>query len=190
MEMPNSNRNQQNRALNIYLNYLQVEVRNTIDAANAVKASLSGKNLSPFLLPLRNFQSEVLRETLFDLYLNLANSNNPSKSLFLAETKLLRVHPKVAVPNTTLRAFTFGNLYFKPPGTSRHGYFRHQSRLAHPFDCLLLARSRLGSPYSYTLHYDCEPVSGSLSQRYPNCHGHPTEPKKHHVNIAPSDYII
>jgi hypothetical protein len=81
-------------------------------------------------------------------------------------------------------------LYFKSPGSDRHGFFRHPPDPAHHPECLLKARSRLGSPFRHTFHYDCTGVHGRLAATYPNCHGDPVCPKPTHVNIAPSDYVI
>lgn len=146
-------------------------------------------NLSPLLLPVRNFKSNLLEEMLSALYSGLSNHETPEKLIKERVEIFKKSHPPLKPPDGQQHCYSDGYLYFKSPGRDRHGFFRHSAKKSHADDCIMRARSRLGGSIPYTLHYDCTPVR-KLAKDYPNCHGHPTSPKETHVNIGPSDFII
>lgn len=185
-----TSKNELNRRLNAFVRTIALSARTLRKSADAVKAALSGSNLTPLLLPLRNFASQYLRSKLQVLFLDLAKSSDPGVTVATAQEDLIRQHPWVKSQTDAKRCLSDGILYFKSPGSDRHGYFRHPPDPAHNPECLLKARSRLGGPFRHTFHYDCTPVHGHLAPAYPNCHGGLVAPKPTHVNIAPSDYII
>lgn len=146
-------------------------------------------NLSPLLLPVRNFRALPLKEMLSALYSDLSNHESPGE-LIKEKVEIFKTsHPPVKPPDGKQHCYTDGYLFFKSPGRDRHGFFRNSGKGSHADDCIMRARSRLGGSIPYTLHYDCTPVR-KLAKNYPNCHGHPTPPKDRHVNIGPSDFII
>ena len=146
-------------------------------------------NLSPLLLPLRNFRSHALEVMLRELYNELGIHEAPSALLQEKVDRFKAVHPPTRPPGGSQHCYTDGNLFFKSPGRHRHGFFRNSGKSNHADECILRARSRLGGSIPYTMHYDCTPQR-HLAKAYPNCHCEATSPKDTHVNIGPSDFII
>ena len=146
-------------------------------------------NISPLLLPLRNFRSGALTNMLKELYDRLGKHDSPGDLIGEVVNRFKTLHPPVKPPDGAQHCYTDGNLYFKSPGRNRHGFFRNAGKNAHSDECILRARSRLGGSIPYTLHYDCTPLR-QLAKAYPNCHCEDTPPKEKHVNIGPSDFII
>jgi hypothetical protein len=146
-------------------------------------------NLSPLLLPIRNFRSDALSMMMKQLYYLLGTHHSPADLLKEKIDQFKAIHPPMNPPDSLQRCYSDGYLYFKSPGRHRHGFFRNSPKSTHSDDCILKARSRLGGAIPYTLHYDCTPKQ-QLANTYPNCHCVPVAPKPNHVNIGPSDYII
>lgn len=148
-------------------------------------------NLTPLLLPHRNFRSDALDRLLRHLYGALANADDPKTLVRDAVKRFFAECPMRYAPGQDQHCFSDGHLYFQSPGRNRHGFFRNnRADDDHSPTCLLNARSRLGGPYDYKFHYDCIPAKGSLRSEYGNCHSTPCAPKSTHVNIAPNDYIV
>lgn len=182
---------QKNRALAEYVERVVKLSRHLQDVASAVRAHTSGNNLTPLLLPVRNFRSGALRKYFERLFFGLSAARDPYDELAQIVAAILAAHPWVHPPGGTQRCLCDGRLYFKSPGKARHGYFHHQRNAVHRQSCLLSAKSRLGAAYSHNFHFDCTPVRGALSPEYPNCHDANTRPPaRTHVNIAPTDYIF
>ena len=146
-------------------------------------------NLSPLLLPLRNFRSDALALMLRELYDELGRHEAPGNLLKEKVDRFKAIHPPTKPPDGSQNCYTDGHLFFKSPGRHRHGFFRNSGKNVHSDDCILRARSRLGGSIPYTMHYDCTPQR-KLAKAYPNCHCEATPPKDTHVNIGPSDFII
>jgi hypothetical protein len=146
-------------------------------------------NLSPLLLPLRNFRSEALALMLRALYSELGRHAAPGDLIVEKVARFKARHPPTKPPSGSQHCYTDGHLFFRSPGRHRHGFFRNSSRGTHSDDCILRARSRLGGSIPYTMHYDCT-SERELAKAYPNCHCEATPPKDMHVNIGPSDFII
>jgi hypothetical protein len=147
-------------------------------------------NLSPLLLPLRNFKSDFLPKMIGKLYKTMAKSEDAASEIKQAVKSFFTVCPKTYAEEAKRHCFSDGILYFQSPGKARHGFFRNGTTEAHDRSCLLNARSRIGGAYDYRFHYDCIPTKGSLKKSYPDCHGAGAAPKTTHVNIAPNDYIV
>jgi hypothetical protein len=155
-----------------------------------VRKYTSVHNLTPLLLPTKNFESDRLAELLGNLFWGLAANGAPDALIAQETERFLVAHPWTRMPGDDRRCLLDGVHYFRSPGHERHGFFRFSAAAGHINACLLNARSRLGGTYGYTFHYDCNAVNGGLRGDYPNCHWARVPPKKHHVNIAPNDFII
>lgn len=177
-------------ALNKFEKAILREAKALRNIVNVVSFETDRTNKTPLLLPIRNFVGRGLRELIDDLYSKLPRSDDPQGLIGSAIKKFLATHPAVKPPSSPKPCFSDGALYFKSPGSDRHGYYRHLSQNAHDPSCLLAARSRLGGNYKFDFHFDCEPVKGNLKRAYPNCHNGNVRPQKSYLNIAPSDYII
>ena len=189
-EHPHLNKNQRASKRNEYVKTLITEVAALRDRAALVHERTNVHNVTPLLLPIRNFRSGALTAMLSKLYHEVGVHPDPRQLLEQEVGKFLAAHPRVRPPNSQMSCFSDGALFFKSPGNNRHGFYRHTNKGGHVSECLLNARSRLGGTYDYTFHYDCTQVRGSLASRYPNCHGGDGQPKPTHVNIAPNDYVI
>lgn len=131
-----------------------------------------------------------MRSMLLRLFRNIGVHERPEQLIDAEVAAFLQTHPFVKAKGDR-RCLSDRVLFFRSPGSHRHGYYRHTiSRDPHDSLCLLNARSRLGGAYDHSFHFDCEPVSGTLSKHYPNCHNQNASPKREHVNIAPNDYVI
>lgn len=147
-------------------------------------------NLTPLLLPLRNFKSKVLVSSLRQLYSQLASSEDPNALIKSTRDVLAKEHPRTQAPGEQRHCFSDGVLYFRSPGRHRHGFFRNVGADIHRPECLLSARSRLGGSYAHNFHYDCIPHK-TLAKAYDDCHGESRAvTATTHVNIAPNDFII
>ncbi len=172
-----------------YRDYLVAQAKELRDRANRVSEFTNVRNVSPFLLPYRNFDSSHHVEMVEYLYHKLGVVDDIAAVMNTQKNKITQHHPRVKAPNQQQSCYSNGRLFFKSPGRARHGYFRHTSNQGHHPSCLLAARCRFGGRYPHDLHYDCEPVT-QLEASYPNCHGKGTRPGPNHVNICPNDYII
>lgn len=184
-----------NHRLNEYARYLMRVARDLIARAGTITAETSAANLTPLLLPVRNFHEDEFGEILWRLYDELGAAAEPQAVLKAAKDEFLSkcplTHPEEKGRQKRQHCFSDGKLYFQSPGNHRHGYYRHKNEEGHKFECLLNARSRLGGRYDHSFHFDCRPVKGKhLSPHYPNCHDEECAPGKGHVNIAPNDYVI
>ena len=147
-------------------------------------------NLTPLLLPLKNFRSNHLRQMIEALYFGLADSDAPKEMISSAVKRFFGAHPRTHRDNEDRHCFSDGYLYFRSPGKDRHGFFRNGADSAHSLACLLNARSRIGGRFPSTFHFDCVAVRGSLASQYLNCHSDHTRPADPiNVNIAPNDFV-
>jgi hypothetical protein len=172
-----------------YREYLVNEAKELRSRANRVREFTNIANVTPFLLPYRNFDSARYGEMVERLYNGLGVVDDIAGMMRTEKNNIARYHPRVKPPGGQQSCFSDGRLFFKSPGRARHGYFRHTRDQAHDPSCLLAARCRFGGSYPHDLHFDCEPVR-QLEATYPNCHRAATRPGANHVNICPNDYII
>jgi hypothetical protein len=157
--------------------------------ANVVRDIYSGQNFTPLLLPLRNFQSDVLMSKIEVLFSCLGSVRDPRAKLKEACEAIGERHPLQQTNGHRPYFEDDRNLRFKSPGKDRHGMAR-QVGGGHQSACLIGSRVRLGGPFDALFHYDCEYERRSVDNEYPNCHDEATQPAaKSHVNIAPSDAI-
>lgn len=177
------------QAVSRYVNYLAQEANELRSRASLFSGFTQVQNITPLLLPVRNFHSPHHQVLLTTLWQGLGTTTDVKQTTTDAVARFVAQHPRVLPPNSRQTCFTDGSLYFKSPGRNRHGHFRHSSVEVHSAACLLNARSRLGGSYPHDFHYDGEPHR-KLATSYPNCHGEGKSPKSTHVNIAPNDYII
>jgi hypothetical protein len=185
-------KNERRSALVRYVDDLERRLGELRDRARVVRDVLSGRNFTPLLLPLRNFESEVLAPQIDGLFQDLAIVADPRASLNDAAAAILSDHPlrEEALGKKRKRWFEDDRkLRFRSPGSDRHGMARLQGQ-GHLPECLIAARVRLGGPFDSRFHFDCEYEKRGLDAAYPNCHDASTAPAaKSHVNIAPSDYV-
>jgi hypothetical protein len=179
-----------NERLNELATRVVVGSRRLRERSRLISAFTDVANLTPLLLPLRNFRSESLRAMLRTLYRQLASSPNPEELIKTEIRDFFAQCPRTHAGTEVRHCFCDGELYFRSPGKHRHGYFRQSPSGGHLSSCLLNARSRIGGSYDYRFHYDCEPKKGRLRTAYEDCHGAMTVAKSTHVNIAPNDFII
>lgn len=187
------------RERNEALNRLAANLISTSDTlrgkARLVSENTHIANLTPLLLPRKNFGGRALVHMLEHLSGALPGAEDVPALIKAAVADFFRSHP-LTYPESKghygqRHCFSDGNLFFKSPARNRHGYLRNRDADKHAPGCLLNARSRLGGSYDHTFHYDCEPCKGaSLAASYPNCHDEATSPKERHINVAPNDYII
>lgn len=186
---PGISKARRNQILNAFIDNI---IRVTIDGrrrSNIIRDRVSVTNLSPLLLPIRNFKSKALTPFFAALYNQLSGVDDVGATINEAVRDFIQRHPYRKPPTSDLRCLSDGDMYFKSPGKHRHGYYRNSNDNNHKLTCLLNARSRLGGGYPHNFHFDCEPVK-RLDAAFPNCHGADEEPKPTHVNIGPSDAII
>lgn len=156
-----------------------------------VKDILSGNNFSPLTLPLRNFQSTHLRDSIEHLFHVLGSEGDVRGEVERIEAALNRQHPKRNLQDAKRTAYIEDDrrLRFKSPGTDKHAMVRKLAE-GHSSSCLIGSRARLGGPLGHAFHYDCEYERGGVDRNYPNCHGANAEPfHSTHANIAPNDYV-
>ena len=179
-----------NREANDFCKRLLDEAKRIRRLSDIVSSYTNVANMTPLLLPPRNFRMAALGNLLRLLYDRLPFESDP-KGFIEAEVQKFRSScPAVTPPSEKRNCFSDGQLFFRSPGKDRHGYFRNAGAERHAQRCLLNARSRIGGTYSHSFHYDCTPVKGKLDKIYVNCHQGAGEPKKNHVNISPNDYVI
>lgn len=175
-------------ALNGFVDEVLQGTRELRNRARMLSGFTHIANLTPLLLPPKNFRSRHLDGLLRTLF-HQAGTVSDLRLLIEAEIRAFLARcPRVKAPEDDRHSLSDGYLYFRSPGNNRHGYYRRDDR-SHPLTCLLNARSRIGGTYQHNFHYDCIPSKGSLRGSYDNCHGEPTATKPSHVNIAPNDYI-
>lgn len=176
------------RTRRAYREYLADQAKHLRDRANRISEFTNIANLTPFLLPYRNFESRHYREMVERLYNSLGVVDDVASVMQAEKNSITQYHPRVIPPGAKHSCYSDGRLFFKSPGRDRHGYFRHTGDQVHSPSCLLAARCRFGGSYPHNLHYDCVPVM-QLRTSYPNCHGAETRHGSNHVNICPNDYI-
>lgn len=164
------------------------DVRNRIAVVRDV---LSGNNFSPLTLPLRNFQSDQLRTSIWHLFNVLGSGDDVRGELSRMEEAFKQRHPKRNLKDAKRTAYFEDDrrLRFKSPGKDLHAMARRLDE-RHSSSCFIGARARLGGPIGHAFHYDCEYARGGVDRVYPNCHGTDARPFHNtHANIAPNDYV-
>lgn len=179
------------QALMAYVDALIRAVDGLRERIAVVRDVLSGQRFSPLTLPLRNFRSGVLQETIGDLFQTLGLENDPRARLIAAVEIITARHPLERLADRSHRPYYEDDrgLRFKSPGRDKHA-MAWKVGDGHSHSCLINGRARLGGPIQANFHYDCEYERGNVDAQYPNCHHVATAPsKRHYVNIAPNDYV-
>jgi hypothetical protein len=195
-QTPKHNRIQMRTA---FLKDLEVNLKKLRFCARQVKDRLSGQRLSPLTLPIRNFQSNLLRSELESLFENLWSFDDPSQAIDNAIQNIKSAHPKDRIKyeernhSSDLNKPYFRDgrgLRFKSPGNDLHGLMRETGD-HHNDSCLIATRVRLGGPIIPRMHYDCDYFpKKDVTEVFINCHDEQATAKKpSHANIAPSDTI-
>ncbi len=147
-------------------------------------------NTTPWLLPVKNFQSKALRPTFERVHQELISLDDRRGTLGRAKASFARLHPPQRIGTRDRSCFVDEKgVEFHPPGKDRHAFARNTFD-AHPPVCLLSGRRRFGAPYDRAFHYDCERGPRPLKGDFYSCH-EPLERKvgSPHLNIAPNDYV-
>lgn len=147
-------------------------------------------NRTPWLLPLKNFQSSVYETTLSTLHDRCIDHRNLDSSIATSKQIFERAHPPRKVRGSTRHCYVDDKgVEFHPPGKARHAFAR-ASFDNHPSTCLIAGRLRLGASYDRAFHYDCSRGERPLKGCFAGCHSEPVkwigDP---HLNIAPNDFV-
>lgn len=145
---------------------------------------------TPFLLPVKNFDSKHLESTLRALHLDLTQQGLAPEAAIRVHVKAFKhAHPPQRIPDRQRDCFVDDSqIEFHSPGSHRHGFARAAGK--HPADCVLSGRRRLGAPYDPLFHYDCLKGKGNLKVSLHSCH----DPKgvwegNPNINVAPNDNV-
>lgn len=174
------------RRVNDFVEYLVAEANIVRTRLQIISEQTNVHNVTPFLLPVRNFAAEQFHRGMKELWTSLGSCSDAKELVKNAKDSFVRSYRKSVDGNAL---YTDGILYFKSAGRHRHGHLRPQDYKNHHVSCVLNARCRLGGSYSHSFHFDCTPVQ-KLNKTYPTCHHHEGQPKATHVNIAPNDFVI
>jgi hypothetical protein len=175
-------------------NYLVELLRNaTTEIKNAIpplkKEITEHDSRTPLLLPIKNFESDILIPQLRGLQVALLMEHDKILAVDTAIKGIAGGHPLTKqLDNPQKRCFVDDRkIEFHPPGSARHAFARPNNE--HPASCLLSGRRRLGAPYDHAFHYDC--IKGKqLTGQFWGCHeDRSTHVGKPHLNIAPNDYV-
>ena len=105
--------------------YLVGQAKELRNRASRVTEFTNIANVTPFLLPYRNFDSPRYGETVERLYNSLGLVDDIAGMMQTEKNKIERYHPRVKPPGGQQSCYSDGRLFFKSPGRARHGYFRH-----------------------------------------------------------------
>jgi len=188
---------------NALIDALQKATRKLREAVPTVKKEVTQKDSStPLLLPVKNFESKVLRKELAVLSSKLAEPGKQGNAILKKFTAAIELrHPRKLVDYKSRPCLTDDrDIEFHAPGkaAARHSLARPKKEEkehaadAHELKCLLAGRLRLGVPYDRVFHYDCQRGErNNLIANLFNCHGDNTEQLEGdpHINISPNDNV-
>lgn len=150
---------------------------------------LSGQNFSPLTLPVRNFESEVLRSQIGATFDALRAEDVSRDTILNSTATILTKHPLRKSEDHKPFFEDDRGLRFRSPGSANHGVVRVVG-IGHTASCLINGRVRLGGPLRAGFHYDCDHERGGLKATYPNCHDvQQASANGAYVNISPNDAI-
>lgn len=181
-------------------NEIYREIARRIDWLNSSSRAinnyiLADGNRSPLLLPVKNFNSQTLTQSLDHLTQEL------SDGIHLKDEKLIELVSKLKEPTKAqqielsgrrVRAFIGNGIIFAFPGRDLHGYLHREARIPpHRPLCTLKNNWRLGIPIYRGFHYDCtsSKPGSKIDRELLNCHSGNENPDQIHINIYPSDYL-
>jgi hypothetical protein len=105
-----------------YRDYLVDQAKELRGRASRVSQFTNIANVTPFLLPYRNFDSPHHEEMVEQLYNSLHVVEDIAGMMETAKNKIERYHPRVKPPKGQQSCYSDGRLFFKSPGRARHGY--------------------------------------------------------------------
>ncbi len=108
-----------------YGEYLVEQALELRSRASRVSEFTNIANVTPFLLPYRNFDSPHNEEMVENLYNSLGVADDIAGLMKTEKNKIAQYHPRVKPPKGQQSCYSDGRLFFKSPGRARHGYFRH-----------------------------------------------------------------
>lgn len=148
----------------------------------------SRANRTPVLLPLKNFESRVLKPALELLHANLAKAD-AGALIRKTVAKFQAEHPfESSAQGSPKFHRDRRNIEFRAPN-GKHAHIR--TGQGHPPLCVLAGGWRLGAPFPKQFHYDCVSRAGGCAGWFQNCHDTTWEElhSPTHINIAPNDFI-
>lgn len=170
----------------------------TLATINAKKALLAinkelreRANKTPLLLPIKNFKSTVLVDTIWKLQSELISSDDEVTVVRKYIDEFAKHHPS---SNDDKGKLIFHlddrEIKFRAPGKATHGFARPDKE-AHNLQCLLAGRRRLGAPFEPGFHFDCTKGDTDLSGDFFGCHTRTASKMvgDPHLNIAPNDFV-
>jgi hypothetical protein len=175
---------------NTVIGNLKSTAKRVKTAIDAVKNEVTARrNVTPLLLPVRNFSSDVLTSSLRRLFHELPDRSDPHALIAEIYAAFRSAHPLQAAAQNKPKCYVdHSSKAFHVPGRDLHGRLWAASG-EHPETCRLNGRLRLSAPIADGFHYDAlrPPV---LKGEFPDCHavisryeGSP------YLNIAPNDFI-
>ncbi len=153
-------------------------------------------NRSPLLLPIRNFESELLQEVVLELAVTLPRAKDPNTTIAAACCRIEQEFPFGKIGGSSRRCFMNGKeVQFRPPNGALHGVAA-SSDPPHNRDCYLNGLLRLGGSYDPGFHYDCIRDRSEGRRRIPlvgkfyDCHGSfRPQTGDPHLNIGSNDFV-
>ena len=179
-----------NESKNILFDILKQKVIKTKVSLNEIKMELTERvNKTPILLPLKNFSSAVLVDSIKHLYSTIIDAEDKKSAIRETVQTIIFSHPPRRIngrSNTCL--VDDRNIEYHSPGKSLHGISRASA--GHLKECLIAGKIRLGAPFSPGFHYDCIRGTAYLSGMFWGCHeAQSIKNGRPHLNIAPNDHI-
>jgi len=167
------------------------KVRESIDRLTAEFSEQAQR--TPWLLPVRNFDSDCLCDSLRALQTEVMAAADGKARLTALGEAFRRRHPPQRSTEGHHRERSYfvddSGLMFKPPGHHLHGF--HRPTADHTPICAIGGKRRLGAPYRRAFHYDCirQEGKGTEAQLF-SCHStdRGTVKSEKNINIAPNDY--
>lgn len=155
-----------------------------------MSGEVSGNKLSPLLLPLVNFQSDILRNGIRSIFDQIGNEDFDPSLIRRVSDEIRTAHLNKQESAKKFFEDT-RSLQFKSPGSANHGVMERVTN-SHLNRCLINSRVRLGAPIIKGFHYDCSYENREIDGIYTNCHAgtaNISSRKNGYINISPSDSI-
>jgi hypothetical protein len=174
------------------------EIRSGVDkfaqVIGCLKFELTNKrNKTPFLLPIKNFDSDVLVDSLHRVssdLISVGDSEAGARFLSRVTQDFFAHHPQAQMSDGKMAHQNGSSLIFRPPGNNLHGAFEDAEE--HVVECRLGARLRVGHSYPEGFHYDANypGQTRTMGGLWPSCHAqHAAKEGLRYLNISPNDFI-
>jgi hypothetical protein len=172
-----------------FVSFIQRELVHVRKLTNALKKEFRERDSrTPLLLPVRNFDSSILKELIVDVQ----KFRSAEDDYYVPLRALIDAKGLASVRETKKRTY-FENersLRFYGPSKAgaRHGTPSYGA--PHNCGCAINAYFRLGARYDVSFHYDCQYRDKHIGGKFPNCHDAEQHcPLATHLNISPNDFI-